>query len=187
MATGSSTPGRLTRTTPWWSRPLKWSEVGCTIAHLSCWRQAATRPEKCCLILEDDAVFEPNLVKQLLGGLNQLEAAASGFDLVYLGRVPLEPDEPLMSGIVRPGYSHCTYGYLLTRGGVRLVLEAGLEQALVPVDELLPAMYIAHPREDVRVIFPRRLRILAFEPRLVAQLTKSQAGSDTEGSAGTKN
>jgi glycosyl transferase, family 25 len=40
-----------------------------------------------------------------------------------------------------------------------------------------------HPREDVRSMYPKRLRAYAIEPPLVAQLPKDEAGSDTETSA----
>ncbi len=62
----------------------------------------------------------------------------------------------------------------------RLLLAAGLGGALIPVDEFLPAMYIDHPRADVRTRFPPRLCVLSFDPPLVHQLPKLTAESDTE-------
>lgn len=53
----------------------------------------------------------------------------------------------------------------------------------MPVDEFLPALYHPHPRQDVRRRFPLRLRALAFDPPLVTQRPKTEAGSDTEASA----
>lgn len=46
----------------WWNRPLKYGEIGCTLAHLACWTHAAehtTSPY--ILILEDDAMFGSDL------------------------------------------------------------------------------------------------------------------------------
>lgn len=165
---------------PWWNRPLKWGEVGCAIAHLHCWQRAAERDRSYCLVLEDDICFKPDLVEQLLDGLDRLDP--TDFDLLYLGRLPLEPDRPFGPGFVRPGYSHCTYGYLLTGRGLELVLAADLGAAIVPVDEFLPAMYGEHPRVDVRTRFPPKLRALAFEVAVARQLAKGSAGSDTESS-----
>ena len=62
------------------------------------------------------------------------------------------------------------------------MLDCGFERALIPVDELIPALYLDHPREDIRSLYPKRLRAYAFEPALVTQLPKEQAGSDTEAS-----
>ena len=86
-------------------------------------------------------------------------------------------------GVVRPGYGHCAYGYVLSQPGLRAVLAANLERALVPVDEFLPAMFVPHPRPDVRERFPPVLQALAFDPPVVAQRPKDAAGSDTEDSA----
>jgi glycosyl transferase, family 25 len=85
-------------------------------------------------------------------------------------------------GIVHPGYSYCTFGYLLSASGLRRVLNCGFERALIPVDELLPALYMDHPREDIRLLYPKRLRAYAVEPALITQLPKDEAGSDTEAS-----
>lgn len=62
------------------------------------------------------------------------------------------------------------------------MLSSRLEDALIPVDEFLPALYLDHPRADVRRRYPRRLHAYAFEPPLVADLPYEEAGSDTEAS-----
>jgi collagen beta-1,O-galactosyltransferase len=175
-------PWRIESENPWWSRPLKLGEIGCTLAHLACWRHAAERRrEPLILILEDDAVLAPNFLEVLLGGLRQLgQSEPIGFDLLYLGRYPLQPDRPAGPGFVAPGYSHCTFSYLVTRRALGILLETRLDQAIVPIDEFLPSLYVDHPRPDLRARFPRQLIALAFEPPLVHQLPKSEAGSDTE-------
>ena len=174
-------PWKTDSANPWWNRPLKLGEIGCTLAHWSCWRDAqANGNEPYVLILEDDAVPVPDLLERLLASLATLDA--DEFDLLYLGRYRLTPDQPARPGLVVPGYSHCTFGYLLTRNALPLLLSTGLDQAIVPVDEFLPAMYIDHPRSDLRARFPPRLTALAFDPPLVTQLPKHEAGSDTEDS-----
>lgn len=174
-------PWRIDSTNPWWSRPLKLGEIGCTLSHLACWQDATATPERYTLILEDDVVPVPNFLDELLSGLRYLDGRVV-FDLLYLGRYPLEPDEPVAPGFVAPGYSHCSFAYLITRRALDVFLEARLDQAIVPVDEFLPACYTDHPRADLRARFPRRLTALAFEPPVVRQLPKDQAGSDTEDS-----
>ena len=134
------------------------------------------------LVLEDDAVLEPGFLPRLLDGLGRLTMEGA-FDLLYLGRVPLDPDQPALPGFVVPGYSHCTFGYLLTRRGLEQVLDAALDQAIVPVDEFLPALYTDHPRDDLQERFPRCMEARAFDPPIVRQLPKDEAGSDTEDSA----
>ncbi len=60
---------------------------------------------------------------------------------------------------------------------------ARLRPRLIPVDEILPALNLDHPRADIRSLYPKRLRAYALEPPLVTQLPKEEAGSDTEASA----
>jgi len=166
----------------WWSRPLKYGEIGCTLAHLACWRHAAEGgSEPFILVLEDDAILEPTFLDDLLEGLERL-IRHSHFDLLYLGRYLLDPDQPTLPGFVSPGYSHCTFGYLLTRPALDVLLATHLEHAIVPVDEFLPSLYIDHPRADLRARFPRQLTAFAFDPPLVRQRPKDEAGSDTEDS-----
>ncbi|GAB2694889.1 glycosyltransferase family 25 protein [Nocardia thraciensis] len=175
---------RIDSGNPWWNRPLKYGEIGCTLAHLACWAHAAehtTAPY--ILILEDDAVLDPGVAGDLAAGLGRLAEHGAWFDLLYLGRYRIEPDLPApVPGFVRPGYSHCSFAYLLTRPALTMLLAAGLTDAIVPIDEFLPATYLPHPRTDVRARFPPRLTALAFEPPLVTQRPKTDAGSDTEDS-----
>lgn len=166
----------------WWSRPLKYGEIGCTVAHLTCWTHAAEQSNApYIVVLEDDAILANEFLDRLLYSLEQLQEQNVPFDLLYLGRYPLEPDQPThLPGFVYPGYSHCSYGYLVTRRALDKLLAAGLAEAVIPVDEFLPATYHPHPRPDIRARFPPLFTALAFEPPLVTQRPKSEAGSDTE-------
>jgi collagen beta-1,O-galactosyltransferase len=182
-------PWEIASDNPWWSRPLKYGEIGCTLAHLACWRDAADHDAAYTLVLEDDALVPPSLLEVLLPLLSQL-GTLPPFELLYLGRFPLAPDRPALlppgravEGVVTPGYSHCTFGYLLSRTGLEAVLAAGLASAIVPVDEFLPACYHPHPRSDLRERFPPVMRALALDPPLVTQQDKRVAGSDTEDSS----
>jgi collagen beta-1,O-galactosyltransferase len=173
---------QITSDNPWWSRPLKYGEIGCTLSHLAVWDHAAVHARApYVLVLEDDAVLEPGFGDRLEAIVRRAEQSG-GFDLLYLGRFPLEPDRPIAEGLVVPGYSHCTFAYLLNARSLPTLLAAGLQQAIVPIDEFLPAMYTEHARDDLRLRFPPRLSALACHPPLVTQLPKALAGSDTEDS-----
>jgi collagen beta-1,O-galactosyltransferase len=169
---------------PWWSRPLKLGEVGCAISHWMCWQRAAADAAGPALFLEDDVEVVDQCAERLRSTLARLAAVDPLWDLLYVGRWALDDeDQAVADGIVRPGYSYCTFGYALSASGLRKVLGCGFERALIPVDELLPALYMDHPRPDVRRLYPKRLRAYALEPPLVTQLPKDEAGSDTEASA----
>jgi collagen beta-1,O-galactosyltransferase len=177
-------PWELPSDNPWWSRPLKLGEVGCAISHWMCWQKAAADAADPALILEDDAVLLDHCAARLQSRLARLSAIDPQWDLLYLGRWARDDeDRAVTEGIVHPGYSYCTFGYLLSASGLAAVLNCGFERALIPVDELIPALYMDHPREDIRSLYPKRLRAYALEPPLITQLPKDEAGSDTEASA----
>jgi len=173
-------PWRIESANPWWSRSLKWGEIGCAVSHLLCWRRGLDEGLKRFLILEDDVLFADDFIGRLEAGIEKISGIDPAWGLIYAGRYPIDEDTPFLPGIVRPGYSHCTYGYVLSNHGAQSLAHAGLEKAIVPVDEFIPAMYCDHPRLDLRRAFPKRIRAYAFEPPLVTQLPKDVAGSDTE-------
>ena len=180
-------PWEIESDNEWWSRPLRLGEIGCAVSHWLCWKRAGELAADCTLVLEDDVKLSAGLERgpELDLRLAALQAVDPNWDLVYLGRWALEPEseEHVGDGLVRPGYSYCTYGYVLSAAGLAKVLEVDFERAIIPVDELLPALYMPHPRPDVRRRYPPRLSAYAFEPPLVKQLPKDLAGSDTEATA----
>jgi len=177
-------PWEVASDNPWWSRPLKLGEIGCAISHWMCWQRAAADGADPALILEDDAVLRTGWAARLQSSFERLSVIDPHWDLLYLGRWPQDDQDRVVSaGIVRPGYSYCTFGYALSPFGLRRMLDCGFERGLIPVDELLPALYMDHPREDIRALYPKRLRAYALDPPLITQLPKDEAGSDTEASA----
>jgi glycosyl transferase family 25 len=159
------------------------SLAGCP-TYWMCWQKAAADAADPALILEDDAVLLDHCAARLQSRVARLSAIDPHWDLLYLGRWALDDeDRTVTEGIVHPGYSYCTFGYLLSASGLAALLNCGFERALIPVDELIPALYMDHPREDIRSLYPKRLRGYALEPPLVTQLPKDEAGSDTEASA----
>ena len=167
---------------PNWHRPLKLGEIGCAIAHHSCWIDSQQRDLSYALILEDDVVFVQDFCDRLQAGLRLLSRDYSDWDLLYLGRLSTEPDRQQLQGLVVPGFSYFTHGYILSRRGVNKVLATDYLSSIIPVDEFLPALYLDHPRADVRARYPKVLNAFAFEPQIVTQLPKDEGGSDTEAS-----
>lgn len=175
-------PWQIESDNEWWCRPLKRGEIACTLSHVRCWQEAARSEEKHTVFLEDDVELDQDFVAKLHDRLAALDAFDPDWGLLYLGRFHMEPDGPAFEDFMRCGYSHCTFGYVLSRRGLGDVLDAAVETAIVPVDEFLPAMYVDHPRRDVRRLFPARFAAYALEPAIVTQLPKDVASSDTEDS-----
>ncbi len=163
---------------PFYARELKWGEVACSLSHLSVWSQIAASPEPFAVVLEDDVqlLTDAGTIRRELGRLTRLVA---DWDLCYLGRGPAvlpfcsreQPERAHAPNLVVPRFCYGAYAYAVSRGGAATLLAAGLERAIVPVDEFLPALYTPHPRQDVRRVFGDgdRLRAFALEPRLVRE------------------
>jgi len=162
----------------WWSRPLKAGEIGCTIAHATSWAHAFKNNSEYCIVLEDDICFSESFCDQVYSAF--LRLSKEPWDLLYLGRQPLEEDKGRFDFLAVPGYSHCSYGYILSRGGIQKALAMSILDAIIPIDEFLPAMYIDHPRPDVAARYSKCMKAFSFRPCIVEQLPKEMAGSDTE-------
>jgi collagen beta-1,O-galactosyltransferase len=154
--------------------------VGCALAHLHCWKVIAKSTGAFSVVLEDDAVIPSRFSEVVNDLVCRLERIDPYWHLLYLGRFRLEGDEDLVDGFVRPGYSHCTYAYLLSRSGAKILCDSGFEQMIMPVDEFLPAMYLTHPRADLADCVKPQLRAYALTVDVVHQRPKEEAGSDTE-------
>lgn len=131
-------------------------------------------------------MFDTNIKSGTLQTIDTLpKSGTKGWDLLYLGCV-LQSGKiniPFNSLCQKPGFSYCTYGYVLSRKGVDKLLANELDKHLIAVDEFIPALYIPHPREDVRRLFTPCLNVFVTTPHCVTQRSKSEAGSNTEDSS----
>jgi len=166
-----------------WRRPLKLGEIGCAVSHWLCWQRSLESSDHLFLYLEDDVELADGFLVKLNDILARLTAFDPQWDLLYLGRHSKAPDQPALPGIVRPGYSWCAHGYMLTRRGVEKVVGTRFDRDLMPVDEFLPALYVDHEREGIRQRYPKVLNAYAVDPSLVIDLPRSIWGTDTEDSA----
>lgn len=163
----------------WWSRPLKFGEIGCSLAHFSVWELACSEKLDMVLILEDDVFFDTEFQLKLQFYLKILEQKTK-WDLFYLGRTRRYPDKYFDDNIVIPGYSYCAFAYMLSKRGIKKILENNFLKNVIPVDEFLPSLYIDHPRADIRKLYPKSLEAYALNESIIFQKEKRIAGSDTE-------
>jgi glycosyl transferase family 25 len=166
----------------WWNRPLKKGEIGCSLTHLHCWNHIVETDIGISLILEDDIIFSEKFCTKLELILDKLRNRQLEWELLYLGREPLQNDELLFEDIVKPGYSFGTFAYMITYNGARKLLDAHFERSLIPADEFLSAMCVHHPRPDVSKRFKPNLNAYAVKPPLVSILPGDETDSDTENS-----
>ena len=191
------------------SRELKWGEVGCGLSHAAAWADIAASDAPVA-VLEDDAEFAPgfaDLVRAVLREVAALEAAGeiAPPDLLYLGRRAMAPAAdrllpraaavggssapapPASPRLVVPAFSYKTTAYVLWPRGAAKLLRARYLDRLVPVDELLPTLYCRRAdapglaRDDLDALYADapRLAALAVRPSLVWE---RRGLSDTEAS-----
>lgn len=163
----------------WWRRPMKMGEVGCAMAHWEIWNRFKYLPDDFVFVFEDDALFKDNFIARFEKGLSTLSSADVDWDLIYLGRSAHEDEKPFNDQLVYPGYSYGAFAYALHKRALPYLLSTLYDQSLIPVDELLPAMFMNHPRQDVRARYPRQLNAFAFKPSICGV---REVISDTEGS-----
>lgn len=169
-------PWELQSENRWWNRPMSKGEIGCSISHWLCWQKASAFNDPHYVFLEDDVRLGPTFGEDLPDVVSRLSAQDEAWDLLFLGRCPQEADEGRIGEFIKPGFSYGTHAYMLSHAAVDKLLATGFPKDLIPADEFLPAMYVDHPRPDVRARYPKRLRAYSVDPLLCS--VEHQLGSD---------
>ncbi|XP_025835147.1 glycosyltransferase 25 family member-like isoform X2 [Agrilus planipennis] len=154
---------------PYHKRPMTLGEIGCFLSHYNIWEEAYEKGYEKVMVLEDDIRFEAYFRSRMERLMEEVEDIP-GWDLIYLGRKRMEhADEPWVSdSLVRAAYSYWTLGYVISKSGIKKLLEADPLSKLLPVDEFLPIMFDRHPEESWKNHFPKRdLLALSAAPLLV--------------------
>jgi glycosyl transferase family 25 len=171
----------------WWNRNIKLGEVGCAVSHLRMWEHAYNKGHSFTIFGEDDIRFSDDWLLKFKLTIDRLKTLNIEWDLLYLGRVLQEGQEDKIydKELVNPAFSYCLHSYALSREGIKKILNVNYNHNIIPVDEFIPAMYMSHPREDIRKMFNDKSFIaLAYQEGkcLITQIPKSTSGSDTEDS-----
>ncbi|XP_062938230.1 inactive glycosyltransferase 25 family member 3 isoform X3 [Cynocephalus volans] len=158
---------------PYSGRTLTKGEVGCFLSHYSIWEEVVARGLAKVVVFEDDVRFESNFKGRLEQLMEEVEAEKLPWDLIYLGRKQVNPEEEVavegLPGLVVAGYSYWTLAYTLSQAGARKLLASQPLHRMLPVDEFLPIMFDRHPNEQYKAHFwPRDLRAFSARPLLAA-------------------
>ncbi|XP_048200068.1 inactive glycosyltransferase 25 family member 3 [Perognathus longimembris pacificus] len=156
---------------PFSGRTLTKGEVGCFLSHYSIWEEVVARGLAQVLVFEDDVYFKSNFRGRLEQLMRDVAAQKLPWDLIYLGRKQVNPEEELavegLPGLVVAGYSYWTLAYALSLAGARKLLASQPLHRMLPVDEFLPIMSDRHPNEQYKAHFwPRDLRAFSAQPLL---------------------
>lgn len=164
----------------WWNRSVTLGEAGLMLTKINIWEDAYAKGFGNILILEDD--FDP--IERIDWSIfNDLEGY--DFDLIYLSRIlqdihqGVEDARVGLRNFVKPGFSYQTHAYILSRNGIRKLVETNVEvlkQNLIPADEFLPATCAWHPRQDLRTMFNQNMQALALISKPIGQSRNETSG-----------
>mmetsp|Transcript_67002 Transcript_67002/g.200164 ORF Transcript_67002/g.200164 Transcript_67002/m.200164 type:complete len:303 (+) Transcript_67002:21-929(+) len=187
------------------SRSLKWGEIGCALSHHAIWELAGASSEPAFLVVEDDVEFLPEFAALLAETLAEVEAlvrsgATPPPDLLYLARRAMKPADDKYVGergraslastarvrLVRPGFSYKTTAYVLYKRGAQKLLRTGFVRSLIPVDDFLNVLFTTHAPEP-GLARPDLDALFADAPRLQALAVKPQLARERRGVSDTEN
>lgn len=169
-------------------RKLTKGLVGNQISHVRVWQDIADREHGRALILEDDAVFEPDF-NMLDERIAELEAHDPNWHFVYTGRLsvgetrlllkdegvlghfPARDDRRVSEHVVDPGASEGMWGYMVSAAGARAMIAAYTAAGMLFDVDLVIHMPIIRDK----------LRMYAFDP-VLSSFNESDAYSDDSNS-----
>ena len=166
-----------------YARDIKSGEIGCGASHYFCWKNFAESGAKYGLFFEDDNYWEEQgTVKKVVKDFISFNKDY-GADLFYLSRIiphidncsglktVEEANEEVVTrdvdyNYVIPTYSYNLNAYVLSREGVKKVLEQKPNHSIMTPDEIIPAMYFKdmHKRHpNIAKRFKPTLKALALD------------------------
>ena len=160
----------------WYNRDVTDGEVGCTLSHIDAWVDAYASNQEYLMIFEDDFNEDKKVP------WNQVnELFEKGYDLIYLGRWALLPEEETeiegIPGWVEPDYSYEAHAYILSRRGIQILVEEYIDQfknEIFVSDEFLPITYGKTFRQDILAEYAGKTRLKAAAP-LVEDITNNKS------------
>ena len=164
----------------WWNRDLTPGEIGCALSHYQVIEGAYNSGYENVLILEEDFYLNENFDKFPEFELNHLN---DDWSICYLGRSALEKDkeERVNDYVIRCGYTFNTHAYMISRKGMKEILDSSYLDNLIPYDEFMSAIHCTHPRVDCNEILGNTdFRAYAFDVDYINQSSNYSTDSLTE-------
>ncbi|XP_078686961.1 procollagen galactosyltransferase 1-A-like isoform X1 [Branchiostoma floridae x Branchiostoma belcheri] len=173
---------------PWADRSMTMGEIGCFLSHYKIWEEMVEKNLDWVLVFEDDIRFEPFFKRRMYKMLNEIEEIRLDWDLIYIGRKKVVPEQRPGLGyvgrkrmqlegehwvlgtttMIHVTYSYWTLGYMITWRGAKKLLDVKPLTKMIPVDEFLPMMFDDHPDTKYMYAFePRDLKAFSAEPLMI--------------------
>jgi GR25 family glycosyltransferase involved in LPS biosynthesis len=159
----------------WWNREILPGEIGCSVSHINVWRDIVNNGHQRVLVLEEDF----KTIKPLYE-LSDEDLETLDWDFCYLGRNKISKDateESITEKIVNPSASYNSHAYLLTLEGAQKLIEGGIQQNLIPLDEYLTAMFGKETRNDLKKLYKQNLKAIAVKEDMVKQTSTPETST----------
>jgi len=128
-----------------WNKDVTPGEIGCSLSHLTIIKSAYNEGYENVLILEEDFNPSGKFPSRLV--LNEVPDDCS---ILYLDRFAVWADKEtrLSDNVTEALYSYNTHAYIITRKGMKEIVESKLLNNLIPYDEALSALNGTSNRKD---------------------------------------
>lgn len=167
----------------WWERPTTYGEAGGMISHTMCWEDAYNNGYENILILEDDFKILKEIDWEIFNELEgyDWEFCLLGHNSLHNHFSEIHPQREIkMENFVRPTFFYNTQSYILTKEGIRKLVEEHLptlKQNIIVSDEFLSAVISTHPRKDLREMYISNISAVATREDFISQTRFESAGN----------
>ncbi|MBC8397397.1 MAG: glycosyltransferase family 25 protein [Flavobacteriales bacterium] len=161
-----------------YNRNMTAGEIGCALSHYDAVKTAYNGGHANVLILEED------FVPLNYPTTDKFKELPSDWSMLYLGRHQNWSDDKeknLGNHLTRVGYSYNNHAYILSRKGMKEVLDSGWLNNLIATDEFYPALHGTTDREDAAKIFHnKKFKAYSFREQYFNQTSNPKTNSLTE-------
>ena len=163
----------------WYSRQVTPGEIGCTLSHYRCIKKAYEEGYDNVLILEEDFYKLNKSITE-----EELKSIPKNASIIYLDRNKVnknETEKRINKHITKIGYSYNTHAYIITRKGMKEVLESPILNNVITPDEYYSALNGTSNRKDAVKIFKNsKFKAYTFNGGYFGQSSLSSSTSLTE-------
>ena len=162
-----------------YTRAVTPGEAGCMLSHYECIYNAYQDGFKNILIFEEDFYTLGKFPTQ-----TELNAVPSDASLIYLDRSQQCPDwdeERINDYVTRVGYSYNNHAYIVTRKGMKEILDSPILDNIIVSDEFFPAINGTSDRQDaVKIFHNPEFKAYALNGGYFGQTSNPKVNSLTE-------
>ena len=151
----------------WWNREVTPGEMGCTLSHYYCWKDAFENGYETIMILEEDFYSKGKFPSD-----NDFKQIPKDWSLIYLSRNALHPEkeEAVNNLVMRTHYSYNTHAYMLSKKGIKELMSSPVLNNVIPSDEFLSGVHGVSDRDDANKIFHNtNFRCYSFQDDYIGQ------------------